>query len=356
MGQRRGARWLAAMLFAAAAWPSGSLAPRRKKPSTPVPDRGRGHEPHPLRGHARRPLALPGLGRAAGSGSSARPPGDTPRRRWGPRGRSCPWVRRCGWPATGALRLGRLRRDLEAALSTARPSAACCPRAIRSRTHRLRWGPLPASCAPTTRARRSGPPSLAGVAGVAGSSGRGRRWSLATEPRRARLRGRRTDLHATLGRACRGRTSRPSRCRRSSPWTPCSSRRRRAAASTAPVDAGRTWTAAGLAGRERGRPRLARAVPLRRGRRRRLPQRRRGRRPGRRSSDGLRQGRPARLMFPLAPAAGLEAFVGTDRRHLPHDRRRPALVPAVGLAGEDVLTAGHLPAAGRPPRKEGASR
>jgi photosystem II stability/assembly factor-like uncharacterized protein len=53
-------------------------------------------------------------------------------------------------------------------------------------------------------------------------------------------------------------------------------------------------------------------------------------------------GRPARLMFPLAPAAGLEAFLATDRGifHTPDagEHWDPA-----GLAGQDVLTIATFP-------------
>jgi len=57
---------------------------------------------------------------------------------------------------------------------------------------------------------------------------------------------------------------------------------------------------------------------------------------------GSYEGRPARLLFPLAPAAGLEAFVATD-----HGLFRTAdggykFQPA-GLVGEDVLTIATFP-------------
>lgn len=57
---------------------------------------------------------------------------------------------------------------------------------------------------------------------------------------------------------------------------------------------------------------------------------------------GSYEGRPSRLLFPLAPAAGLEAFVATDRGiHRTADggqRFQPA-----GLAGEDVLALATFP-------------
>ncbi len=57
---------------------------------------------------------------------------------------------------------------------------------------------------------------------------------------------------------------------------------------------------------------------------------------------GSYEGRPARLLFPLAPAAGLEAFVATDRgiyRTTDGGHR----FQASGLAGEDVLTIATFP-------------
>lgn len=57
---------------------------------------------------------------------------------------------------------------------------------------------------------------------------------------------------------------------------------------------------------------------------------------------GSYEGRPARLLFPLAPAAGLEAFVATDRgifRTTDGGQR----FQAAGLAGEDVLTIATFP-------------
>jgi photosystem II stability/assembly factor-like uncharacterized protein len=53
-------------------------------------------------------------------------------------------------------------------------------------------------------------------------------------------------------------------------------------------------------------------------------------------------GRPVRLMFPLAPAAGLEAFVATDRGIF-RTADGGQHFQAAGLAGEDVLTVATFP-------------
>jgi photosystem II stability/assembly factor-like uncharacterized protein len=65
-------------------------------------------------------------------------------------------------------------------------------------------------------------------------------------------------------------------------------------------------------------------------------------------------GRPARLMFPLAPAAGLEAFLATDRG-LFRTMDAGEHWSSAGFAGQDVLTVATFPApeegAGRKPRR-----
>ena len=53
-------------------------------------------------------------------------------------------------------------------------------------------------------------------------------------------------------------------------------------------------------------------------------------------------GRPARLMFPLAPAAGVEAFLATDRGIFRTPDAGEHWYPA-GLAGQDVLTIATFP-------------
>jgi photosystem II stability/assembly factor-like uncharacterized protein len=53
-------------------------------------------------------------------------------------------------------------------------------------------------------------------------------------------------------------------------------------------------------------------------------------------------GRPARLMFPLAPAAGLEAFLATDRGIFRTVDAGEHWEPA-GLAGKDILTVATFP-------------
>jgi len=57
---------------------------------------------------------------------------------------------------------------------------------------------------------------------------------------------------------------------------------------------------------------------------------------------GSYEGRPSRLLFPLAPAAGLEAFVATDRGLFRTADGGQRFQPA-GLAGEDVLTIATFP-------------
>ena len=57
---------------------------------------------------------------------------------------------------------------------------------------------------------------------------------------------------------------------------------------------------------------------------------------------GSYEGRPARLLFPLAPAAGLEAFVATDRGIFRTADGGQRFQPS-GLAGEDVLTVATFP-------------
>ena len=57
---------------------------------------------------------------------------------------------------------------------------------------------------------------------------------------------------------------------------------------------------------------------------------------------GSYEGRCARLMFPLAPAAGLEAFVATDRGIFRTGDGGQKFQPS-GLAGEDVLTIATFP-------------
>jgi photosystem II stability/assembly factor-like uncharacterized protein len=54
-------------------------------------------------------------------------------------------------------------------------------------------------------------------------------------------------------------------------------------------------------------------------------------------------GRPSRLMFPLAPAAGIEAFLATDRGLFRTVDAGEHWTPA-GFAGQDVLTVATFPA------------
>jgi photosystem II stability/assembly factor-like uncharacterized protein len=54
-------------------------------------------------------------------------------------------------------------------------------------------------------------------------------------------------------------------------------------------------------------------------------------------------GRPSRLMFPLAPAAGLEAFLATDRGLFRTMDAGEHWSPA-GFAGQEVLTVANFPA------------
>jgi photosystem II stability/assembly factor-like uncharacterized protein len=65
-------------------------------------------------------------------------------------------------------------------------------------------------------------------------------------------------------------------------------------------------------------------------------------------------GRPSRLMFPLAPAAGLEAFLATDRGLFRSTDAGEHWSPA-GFAGQDVLTVGTFPppepTSGKKPRR-----
>jgi photosystem II stability/assembly factor-like uncharacterized protein len=65
-------------------------------------------------------------------------------------------------------------------------------------------------------------------------------------------------------------------------------------------------------------------------------------------------GRPARLMFPLAPAAGIEAFLATDRGLFRTTDGGEHWVPA-GFAGQDVLTVATFPppepVSGKKPRR-----
>ena len=58
-------------------------------------------------------------------------------------------------------------------------------------------------------------------------------------------------------------------------------------------------------------------------------------------------GRPARLLFPLAPAAGLEAFLATDRGVFRTADAGQTWVP-MGFEGQDVLTVATFP----PPRPD----
>jgi photosystem II stability/assembly factor-like uncharacterized protein len=62
-------------------------------------------------------------------------------------------------------------------------------------------------------------------------------------------------------------------------------------------------------------------------------------------------GRPSRLMFPLAPAAGLEAFLATDRGLFRTMDAGEHWVPA-GFAGQEVITVATFP----PPTPEPARR
>jgi photosystem II stability/assembly factor-like uncharacterized protein len=62
-------------------------------------------------------------------------------------------------------------------------------------------------------------------------------------------------------------------------------------------------------------------------------------------------GRPARLLFPLAPAAGLEAFLATDRG-LYRTTDAGEHWSAAGFAGQDVLTVATFPAPEEPPGKK----
>ena len=57
---------------------------------------------------------------------------------------------------------------------------------------------------------------------------------------------------------------------------------------------------------------------------------------------GSYEGRPVRLLFPLAPAAGLEAFVATDRGVFRTADGGQSFHPS-GLAGEDVLVIATFP-------------
>jgi photosystem II stability/assembly factor-like uncharacterized protein len=116
-------------------------------------------------------------------------------------------------------------------------------------------------------------------------------------------------------------------------------------------DGGATWTAAGLAGEVVGDlmwlgPFLYAA----------------GERGFYRSQDAgaswtrlaASPGRPSRLMFPLAPAAGLEAFLATDRG-LFHTTDAGERWSPAGFAGQEVLTVATFPASeaapGRKPRR-----
>jgi photosystem II stability/assembly factor-like uncharacterized protein len=56
-------------------------------------------------------------------------------------------------------------------------------------------------------------------------------------------------------------------------------------------------------------------------------------------------GRPSRLMFPLAPAAGLEAFLATDRGLFRTTDAGEHWSPA-GFAGQEVLTVATFPPPG----------
>ncbi len=62
-------------------------------------------------------------------------------------------------------------------------------------------------------------------------------------------------------------------------------------------------------------------------------------------------GRPSRLMFPLAPAAGLEAFLATDRGLFRTMDAGEHWSPA-GFAGQEVLTVATFPAPEPAPSKE----
>jgi photosystem II stability/assembly factor-like uncharacterized protein len=62
-------------------------------------------------------------------------------------------------------------------------------------------------------------------------------------------------------------------------------------------------------------------------------------------------GRPARLMFPLAPAAGLEAFLATDRG-LFRTTDAGEHWTAAGFAGQEVLTVATFPPPEGPPGKK----
>ena len=59
-------------------------------------------------------------------------------------------------------------------------------------------------------------------------------------------------------------------------------------------------------------------------------------------------GRPARLLFPLAPAAGLEAFLATDRGVFRTADAGRSWV-AAGLVGQEVLTVATFPPPPPPP-------
>ena len=299
-------------------------------------------------GTARGPVALDGLGRTWHR-VVGRTSGVQPRR---PRGRAR--ARAPRHPGLGGRRrrplpLGGLRRDLGAGVAHDGHPRACCPRASRSRrpdgVRRDRRRP-PALA--RTRARPSRPPRSRGRRRAPRSSGRGRRWSwpatagvLVTRDEGEQLRG------PGAGPAAPGRCGR-WRCRRTSPWTRCCSRRPRRAASTAPPTAGARGGRRASRARRR-RPRVARAVPLRGGRAAAFYRSQDAARAGRGSSAS--PGRPSRLMFPLAPAAGLEAFLATDQGLFRTHGRRRAL-GAGGLRRPGRPDRRHVPAARPIPGKK----
>ena len=307
----------------ARSWRSGSQRRCcwRRRPLRSRPERAGRHQPHAVRGHGRGALSLDRLGRHLEPGRGT--PVGRPPRRPGRRARArAAHDRRSGSAATGVYvsddfgdTWTQARRDtggvrvlLPVALAPVRPDGlrghgrrACCARATPARAssrtalagtavHRVEWpGPaLVVACDRGVLVSTDEGRSFAGPgAGLPAGPVRAIVLSsfFAADPVlfAAPASG---GVYRSVGRRQELAGLRPRRARRSA--TSCGS--------------GRSST--------RRAPRASSAARTRA-------------RPGRGSPTS--PGRPSRLLFPLAPGAGLEAFLATEQGPVPDARRGRAL-------------------------------